>query len=305
MKCNLFIALKILNPIVQRFRSKGFSSACLFRLQILDPFPQYDTVSDGGWQGWGCAKIDSPHLNPLPQGGRRFVKGYFQRLFSIFLIFTFILLPISIAASSSERPGENRVLAVVQKMESVFKIVEDYSCDVEQIFYKDGTEDQRFRFKFYFKKKKKIRVDFSQPYLDLSLFYNDQDEKVTVMPFRFLSVLKLRYSIDNPRVQTPAGQRLNQTDMGYFIEFLFKNLQKVQQKEDEFQEDKDQIKFSLLAMDYIEGKLLERYRISMSKQNWLPVRIERYNLEGKPMEVTIIQNYSINSHLEDKFFLMY
>jgi outer membrane lipoprotein-sorting protein len=115
--------------------------------------------------------------------------------------------------------------------------------------------------------------------------------------------MKFRFSIDNPVIRTPAGQWINQTDMDYFIGFLFKNLEKVKQKTDEFYEDKDQIRFWLWGLDYIEGKNLEKYRIILSKQYWLPIRIERYDLEGKPLEVSIIQNYAINAPLSDKLFV--
>jgi outer membrane lipoprotein-sorting protein len=91
--------------------------------------------------------------------------------------------------------------------------------------------------------------------------------------------------------------------MDYFISFLFKNVEKVKQKTDEFYDDKDQIRFWLRGLDYIEGKNVEKYRITLSKQYWLPIRIERYDVEGKPLEVSIIQNYAINGHLSDKLFV--
>ena len=75
--------------------------------------------------------------------------------FSIISTLTFVLLVAGSPVPSSDLPIENRVLAGVQKMESFFKTVEDYSCEVEQVFYKDGLEDQRYRFKFYFKREKK------------------------------------------------------------------------------------------------------------------------------------------------------
>jgi outer membrane lipoprotein-sorting protein len=181
--------------------------------------------------------------------------------------------------------------------------VKDYTCEVEQIFYKDGVEDQRYRFKFYFKREKRIRVDFSYPYPELTLLYQDSSETVTAMPLRFFSFWKLRYSIENPRVQTPAGQRINQTDMGYFIVFLFRNLKTVQQREDEYQEEGDRITFLFWALDYIGGKSPEKYRVTLSQGIWLPIRIERYTLEGQPIEVSIIQNYTVNTHLEDKLFV--
>jgi outer membrane lipoprotein-sorting protein len=220
----------------------------------------------------------------------------------ILSVFTLIQMAVPGPCLSSGRSDENRVLSVVQEMESAFKTMEDYTCEVEQIFFQDGVEDQRYRFKFYFKKKKKIRVDFSHPYSALTIFYNDGDKEATVMPFRFMPGLKFRFSIDNPMIKTSAGQRIDQTDMGYFINFMSKNLQNVRQGEDEFYEDREQVKFLFWAKDYVEEKTPEKYRISISKRHWLPIRIERYSLDGKPLEVTDIKNYIINSRLEDKLF---
>jgi outer membrane lipoprotein-sorting protein len=215
----------------------------------------------------------------------------------------FLFLWVAGFPSSSDGAAENRVLAVVQKMESAFKTVEDYTCEVEQIFYQEGEESQRYRFKFYFKRGEKIRVDFSQPYSSLTIFYREGDQEATVVPFRFLPALKFRVSIDNPIIRTPAGQWINQTDMEYFIKFLSRNLERVEQRVDEFYEDHDQIRFWLWGLDYIESRNLEKYRIFVAKQHWLPIRIERYHLEGKPLEVSILQNYAVNTHLKDKLFV--
>ena len=198
---------------------------------------------------------------------------------------------------------EDRILAVAQNMEAAFKGVEDYSCEVEQVFYQNGAENQRYHFKFYFKKRKKIRVDFSQPHSGLTVLYNDDEADATVIPFRSLTAFKLRLSVDNPLMKTLTGQRISQTDMGYFIDFLSKNLKKVGQKENTFYEDEQRVEFIFRAMDYIEERSLEKYRISISKKYWLPIRIERYSSEGKLLEVSDIKNYVLNAHLEDKFFL--
>ena len=226
-----------------------------------------------------------------------------SRLIGICLTSAFSLLVAASFLPSSEGAEENRVLAVVQRMESAFKTVEDYTCEVEQIFYQDGGENKRYQFKFYFKREKKIRVDFSYPYSSLTIFFKEGDKQVTVLPLRSLHAVKFRLSIDNPLILTPAGQRINQTDMDYFINFLLKNLEKVKQETDEFSEDDDQIRFWLRGYDYIGGKDPEKYRIIISKRNWLPIRIERYDLEGKPLEVSIIQDYAINTHLSDKLFV--
>jgi outer membrane lipoprotein-sorting protein len=204
--------------------------------------------------------------------------------------------------SASQPSEENRILNVIRKMEAAFQEVEDYTCEVEQVFYQGGVEDQRYRFKYYFKKKKRIRVDFYYPYPTLSLFYNGGDSEVTALPLRSIGLLKFHLSIDNPKIRTLAGQKINQTDMGYFIEFLSENLKKIPQGGEDFEEDGSQVRFWFQALDYIRGKDIERYRISISKETWLPVRIERHTLEEELLELSLIKNYTVNTHLEDKLF---
>ncbi len=212
----------------------------------------------------------------------------------------FLLTPVG--ALSEEAATDPRILAVVQRMESAFKTLEDYTCEVDQIFYVNGVEEERCRFKFFFKKPKKIRVDFSSPYPSLTIVYIGSDPEATVVPFRFFPALKFRLSVTDPRIKTKAGQRIHQTDMGYFIEFLSRNLEKVKQGDGSYQEDGEKVRFVLRAMDYIEGKRLEAYQITLSKKVWLPIRIERYSLEGQPLEVTDIRNYVMDSHLQDRLF---
>jgi len=212
----------------------------------------------------------------------------------------FLLIPLG--ALSEEAATDPRILALVQRMESTFKILEDYTCEVDQVFYRDGVEEERYRFKFLFKKPKKIRVDFSSPYPSLTIVYLGGEPEATVIPFRFFPALKFRFSVTDPMISTKAGQRIHQTDMGYFIEFLSRNLEKVKQGDGSYREDGEKVRFLLRAMDYVEGKTLETYQITISKRVWFPVRIERYSLEGKPLEVTDIRTYIMDSHLQDGLF---
>jgi outer membrane lipoprotein-sorting protein len=56
-------------------------------------------------------------------------------------------------------------------------------------------------------------------------------------------------------------------------------------------------------MDYLEGKSLEKYRVFVSKKIWFPLRVERYDHEGKLIELIIFRNHTINSHLGDTIFV--
>jgi outer membrane lipoprotein-sorting protein len=212
---------------------------------------------------------------------------------------------VSIAGKVKERPVENGVLSVVQEMVSAFRRVEDYTCDVETIYYQRWQNEsgyERYRFKFYFKRMKKIRVDFSQPYPGTIVIYSEGNEKATVIPLNFLPSLRFNISLKTPMLRTPSGQRLDQTDMGYFIDFVFWSLKKIEQEDVELRDDGEKITFFLRALDYINREKMEKYRIMISKKNWLPTRIERYELDGTPVESIQIRNYSINTHLDDHLF---
>lgn len=219
------------------------------------------------------------------------------------LCLALLLLLGTVPLSASEASKENRILAVAEKMEAAFKEVKDYSCDIEHIYFTDGVEDQRYRLKFFFKKTKKIRIDFSSPYPELTLCYQENDEKITLIPLRFLSFVKFHYAINSPKVLTPAGQRIDQTDIGFFIEFLTRSLKTTPQGEEEYREEGGRISFQFHALDYIGGATLEKYQVTVSSGDWLPIRIERKTLKGKPIEISILQNYRINTHLEDKLFV--
>lgn len=205
-------------------------------------------------------------------------------------------------AAAGEQTEENKVLHIAQKMTSVFQKMEDYTCEVEQIYHGGGIGDRYHRFKYYFKKGKKIRIDFSQPYPGTTVLYSQGSNKVTVIPFHIFPGLRFHFSIENPMVMTLAGQRIDQTDMGYLIDFLFQNLKKVKQKDHQFQENEETATFLLWALDYINGERVEKYKIIISKKIWLPIFIERYDGEGNPMETIHVKNYTINTHLDERLF---
>lgn len=230
-----------------------------------------------------------------------FVSSGMTSGFKIFLILI-IFGSVSMRAVAGEKTTKNKVLHIAQKMTSAFQKVEDYTCEVDQIYYEEGIEDQRYRFKYYFRKEKEIRVDFSQPYPGMTVLYSKGSKEATVIPFQFFPALRFHFSIEKSMLKTPTGQRLDQTDMGYFTDFLFQNLKEVKQYDHKFQEDGETATFLLWALDYIKRERVEKYKIVVSKKNWLPILIERYNLEGKLIETSRIKNYTINTHLGDRLF---
>jgi outer membrane lipoprotein-sorting protein len=217
--------------------------------------------------------------------------------FITLLFFTDISL-----VSSSEDAVVQEILATAGRMVSAVEEINDFISETEVVYFQNGKENQRYRLTFFFKKESKFRVNFSHPFKGVTVFYKGGDEKLTVKPIKFLP-LKLRFSIDNSMVKTPSGQRIDQTDVQYFIRFLFKNREGISENEHAFNEDTKWIELVFCAKDYIEGKSLEKYRVAVSKKNWFPIRIERYTFDGAPIEIIYFKKYTLNASLEDSFFL--
>ena len=187
-------------------------------------------------------------------------------------------------------------------MKNFYQGIGNYSSEVEQIYFSNKEEKERYLFLYSFKKPGKIRVDFLEPHSGLSIFYQKGEETAVIRPFPSLSFIKFSISIENSLIKTPTGQGLNQTDMEYFIDFLFRNLAEVRQKDHQFREEKDQVHFLFWAKDYVRGADPEKYQIFLSRQNWFPVRIERYSPAGAPIEFSSIQNYVFNRPLSNGAF---
>lgn len=145
-------------------------------------------------------------------------------------------------------------------------------------------------------------MDLIHPHKGTSIFYTEGDDEFSVRPFKSIPFFVFRVSVDNFLFKTPSGQRVNQTSIEYFVSFLVRNITSVQQGETDVHEEDMTIQFRLRALDYIDGKHPEHYRIVISKENWLPVRFERYNADNIPLEITVFKKYVLNDPFHDGFF---
>jgi outer membrane lipoprotein-sorting protein len=84
---------------------------------------------------------------------------------------------------------------------------------------------------------------------------------------------------------------------------LIRSLKTVPQGEEEYREEAGRVTFQFQALDYTGGSLPEKYQLTVSSGDWFPIRIERKTAKGKPIEISMLQNFRINTHLEDKLFV--
>jgi outer membrane lipoprotein-sorting protein len=105
--------------------------------------------------------------------------------------------------------------------------------------------------------------------------------------------VKFRLSLTNPRVISPSGQRIDQGTIDYLTRFFYENREIIRQSESQFSDEGDRIDCMFWAKDYTGSEELNRYRLVVSKNNWFPTRIERFNQKGIPIEVITFKDYEI------------
>jgi outer membrane lipoprotein-sorting protein len=211
----------------------------------------------------------------------------------IVLIF-FLFLGGYAQGSSPENSSGHQIVALAEKMISIVEEVEGFQCNTEIQYYREGKKYKVYRFAFYTNKSGEVRLRFLRPYPGVSVFYRKGDDKITVQPFRFLPIVKFRLSLTNPRVISPSGQRIDQGTMAYLIQFFYQNCELIRQRESQYSEKGNEIDCTYWARDYTgKGEDLNRYRLVVSKENWFPTRIERFDPEGGPIEGITFKEYEI------------
>jgi len=195
--------------------------------------------------------------------------------------------------SSADTSGSH-IVATVQKMIAALETVEGFRCETDIRYYRDGKADKRFIFTLHAETQGRVSLRFSRPYPGVKVVYRQGDSRLTVKPFQFLPIVTFSLSIDNPLVTSPTGQRINHCTLEYLITFLHENGEVITKRASEYSEGEDRIAFICWAKDYTNEKELNRYRVVVSKENWFPSRVERYNQQNLPIEIISFKNYTID-----------
>jgi len=188
-----------------------------------------------------------------------------------------------------------RIVALSKKILNVFEGLEDFSCDVEIQYYRMAKEDKKYCFTLFRETPSVTRIRFSRPYPGLTATYKRGDTEVTIQPFLFIPFMKFKLSLYHSLLRTPSGQRMDQGSIEYLSRFFYNNINLIQQHESSFSEETDRVAFSFWAADYTGGKELNRYYVIVSKENWFPLRIERYNQNNVAIEVIIFKEFVVHA----------
>jgi len=237
------------------------------------------------------ADCSSRWIDIVPQLGERendMMKCWFLAAF----LLLFCTVNVEQVNAAGDIPAK-QIVAISEKILHVFEQLEDFRCDVEAQYYHRGKKHQLYRFTFWGERAGTTRIKFSRPYPGLTASYKKGEHTVTVQPFPFLPFMKLTFSLYHSLVKSPSGQRMDQAGIEYMSRFFHNNMHVIQNHESSFREEANSLVFSFWAEDYSGGKELNRYNVTVSKDTYLPVRIERYDSSREPIEVISFKDFVI------------
>lgn len=193
--------------------------------------------------------------------------------------------------------------SLLKKMQSAYAAVKDYQTDVEVTNYQSEGSFETQRFLYTFKKPKWIRFDFKSPHSGMVLVYPDKSGKVGVRPGGVAHIFKFHLSSENPLVKVPAGQRIDQTDLGLLIKNISHSLTDQRRGPVELEEE-GYVRVRVLAANHFHEGIVTLYRFIIDKNLWLPVKVEESTPEGHLERTITFRDLRINTGVPDSFFQM-
>ena len=194
--------------------------------------------------------------------------------------------------------GGDDVETVLKKMEAAYDEVKDYQTEVEVKIYKKDGSFKTERSLYTFKKPKWIHLDVISSRPRMILVYPDRNGKVLMR----LPVFTFHLMLDDPLLETPSGQRIDQTDLGLLIKNIRHSLTDQRRGPVSISEDKDTIQIQVLANDHFREEVETTYQFLISKELWLPVEVGRSTPIGVQEGRIIFRNLRININVPDSLF---
>lgn len=211
-----------------------------------------------------------------------------------------ILLSFTLSYASSGDPLEAGDL--FKKMETAYAQVTDYQTRVEVKTYKGNGSLKIEKFLYTFKKPNRIRLDFESPYSGLILVYPDEKGKVVVQPPGLAHFIKFHLAPDNTLLVGPAGQRIDQTDLGLLILHIGRSLTDLRRGAADIAKKNGDIRIRVLADNPFRRGVITFYQFSIDKDLWLPAKVEESTPAGQLQRIVTFENLRLNTGVPDNFF---
>ncbi len=155
----------------------------------------------------------------------------------------------------------------------------------------------------YYYKSAYIRMEFIKPLPGVILTYNPVKKEVRLRPFRFTDHV-VTLSPDNEIIQSSAGHKVNESDIGSLLEIVTK-LQtngKTYIMGDEILSDRKAVLVRVTGIEDFTICGIHRYDLWLDKMTYLPLKIISYDHSEGVIEEVLMDDLETDIDLPDSFF---
>jgi outer membrane lipoprotein-sorting protein len=159
--------------------------------------------------------------------------------------------------------------------------------------------------RYFYKSPGYVRMEFIRPHKGAVILYSPVTKKARVRPFVFLRSLVLTLSPRNSLITSPAGHRVDASDMGSLLK--------------EASTLADQGRMAVVGSEKVSGRetlLVEvngagnsvvnggvhRYLLWLDVRTFLPVRTKSFNISDEMLEDVVMDDLEIDPDLPDSLF---
>lgn len=205
------------------------------------------------------------------------------------LLYTFFLLALI-------TPAQDPVAASLES----FSRVASYRVTIRS--QGDGSSAS---IRYLFKRPGYVRMEFINPHNGAVLVYNPFTKKARLRPFALIRPLVLTLAPDNSLITSPAGHRVDASDLGSFLEMV-KRLADRGKVTIEGNEKVGERETSLVEVrgtgDATVNGGVNRYLLWLDVRTLLPVRTKSFNSRGDTVEDVVMDDLEINIDIPDSVF---
>jgi len=155
----------------------------------------------------------------------------------------------------------------------------------------------------YYYKSAYIRMEFIKPLPGVILTYNPIKKEVRIRPFRFINHA-VTLSPDNEMIQSSAGHKVDESDIGSLLEIVTKLQAKGKTfiMGDESLSDRQTVLVRVTGIEDFSVCGIHQYDLWLDKKTYLPLKIVSYDLRGGVIEEVLMDDLEIGLNLPDSLF---
>ncbi|HBG46196.1 MAG TPA: hypothetical protein DDW94_04310 [Deltaproteobacteria bacterium] len=179
-----------------------------------------------------------------------------------------------------------------------FRRLDTYSVTLK------ATTDRTEIIRYHYKKPGFIRMEFEEPHKGAILVYDPLKKEVVLRPFGFLKSFKMRLDPESRIIKSSRGHTVDESDIGALLEAAQKlrGHGGMEIAGDEMLGQRRSIVVEVTGEGGYEVDGINRYRLWLGADDYLPLKAEAYDRDGGLEERVVMEDLTTGPEFPSGFF---